>query len=239
MRKLLAIALSVVSLTACVDEGRTRATVELVATGAASPVLVDGAFTITLTRADVAFGPTYLCATAAASSELCDTAVLESLQAHTLDGLSATPVSLGILDGVTGTIRSAQYDFGLPFLLGASMPTPIEGSVSGHSVVLEATVTDGVDSFDLSVSLDVVAEVSGTTAMVGAPIVGTIPASGGRVTVAIDPREWLRGLDWASLAATPRPAGAPVVLGPGSVAYDAILRGMTANHPPTLTFDVP
>lgn len=239
MNRYASIALSLLALCGCVDDGRSRATVELLARGAASPVLVDGGWTITLTRADVAFGPAYLCATAAASSELCTTAVLEFLEAQTIDGLDPVPTPLGILEGVTGSVRSAQYDFGIPFLLTESMPTPLPGSVSGHSALLEATATDGVDSFDLSITLDVAAPVSGTTAIVGAPLVALIPESGATLTIAVDPREWLRGLDWAALNATPRGVGEKVVIATDSLDHDSVLRSMTVNHPPAFSFGAP
>lgn len=227
------------ALGGCADTGRTYATVELASVGAASPVLVDGSFTVTLTRADVAFGPAYLCATPTASSELCATAVLEVLQAHPIDGLSPMASPLATLGGVTGTVRSAQYDFGIPFLLTESTPRALPGSIGGHSAVIEATATDGATTFDLHITLDVAAKVSGTTAMVGAPLVSDIPASGATVTVGVDPREWLRGLDWAALAATPHAPSEPVVLAKGTSAYDTVLRGMTVNHPPTFVVTTP
>lgn len=231
------LALSLVSLVACAEADRTRATVELLARGTTDPVLVDGSWTITLTRADVAFGPAYLCATAAVSSELCHTAVLEFLEARTIDGIDPTPTPLGTLEGVTGSIRSAQYDFGIPFLLTETAPKPIDGSVAGHSAVLEATATDGIETFDLSITLDVEAQVSGTSAIVGAPLVAEIPESGASLTIQVDPREWLRGLDWAALGASPHAPGEPVVIAEGSLDHGSVLRAMTVNHPPELVFD--
>ncbi len=227
------------ALGACDDTGRTPATVALVARGSSSPVLVDGAWTVTLTRAELAFGPAYFCATSASSSELCETAVLETRETHPFDALDPIDQPLGELVGVTGNIRSAQYDLGIPFLLTQSAPTPLAAAVDGHSLVLEATATDGVTTFDLEVAMDATAGVSGNTLIVGAAIVAEVPARGGVMTASVDPRNWLRGLDWAALASTPRDPGEPVVLARGSLAYDAVLRGLTANHPPTLTFDAP
>jgi hypothetical protein len=223
----------------CDVTGRTATTVALSGRGAESPVLVDGAYTITLTRADVAFGPAYFCATAAASSELCETAVLETLEAHAIDGLDPVSQPLGMLEGFTGDVRSVQLDLGIAFLLTESHPGPLEGSIDGHSVVLEGTATDGITTFEFEVALDVVASESGTSALVGTATEAAIAASGTQLEVVVDPREWIVGLDWAALASTPHAPGTPVVIAKDSVEYDAILRGITTNDAPTFEWTSP
>lgn len=225
------IALAILLLVGCADSGRDPATVELVARGAPSAVFTDGGFTITLTRADIAFGPAYFCATAATSTDLCDTAVLETLDAHPIDGIDATDQPLGELRGLTGTVRSVQYDLGIAFLLAGASPEALPGSIDGHSVVLEGHATDGMTSFDFVATVDVTAELSGTTAVVGARTEATIPSSGARLTLAVDPSRWLAGLDWTALSNLPHGVGEPVVVAEGTLAHDAILRGITTNAP--------
>jgi len=215
----------------CGDMGREPAVVSLEARGHATATFVDGSYTITLHRADVAFGPAYFCATAATSTELCETAVLETLSAHPIDALDGAIQPLGELRGVTGEIRSIQYDLGLAFLLAAPKPTALSDSIDGHSVVLEGTATDGVTTFDFAVDVDVTAELSGTTAFVGTRTNAAIPARGATLTLDVDATPWLVGLDWAGLASVPHAPGAPVVVMPGTADYDAILRGITANAP--------
>jgi hypothetical protein len=225
--------LFLVVASACGNTGRTPATVTLTGRGASSPVLVDGAYTVTLTRADVAFGPAYFCATATASSELCETAVLETLEAHAIDGLDPVTQPLGVLEGFTGDVRTVQLDLGIAFLLSQPMPHALEGSIEGHSVVLEGSATNGMTNVDFRVAIDVVASESGTSAIVGSSSRATVASVGTALEVVVDPRLWVRGLDWAAIAATPHAPGERVVIAEGSVEYDAILRGIAANAPPT------
>ena len=73
-RTLLAAAL-LASLSACVaDTGQSTVTLPISAEGTApAPFVADG-WTVTLAKAELAFGAAYFCATAAADARLCETA---------------------------------------------------------------------------------------------------------------------------------------------------------------------
>lgn len=226
-------------LAGCDETGRERARVALEARGVGATSFVEAGFTITITRADVAFGPAYLCATRGSSTELCEVAVIETTVAHPFDALDPAAQPLGELLGLTGTIRTAQYDLGIAFLLPDTEPRPLPGAIDGHSVVLEGTATDGVTTIDFVVDVDVVAKVSGNTAIVGARVDGTIPAAGATLTVGAEPARWLAGLDWAQITALPHAPGAPVVIASGTAAHDTILRAITTNAPLSLSVTAP
>ena len=229
--------LSLVTLLASWTETNRRPAIAMLAAeGASTSTVTSGAYTVTLDRADVAIGPLFLCATRASSADLCETAVLETQQAFVFDALDPTRQSLGFLDGVTGHFRTAQFDQGLVFLLGATAPAPLPPAE--HSALIEGNASDGTDAFDFSLAIDVVAAVSGQSAIVGRHVEGEVPASGGRLVVRLDPAGLVRDLPWASIAALPRPATGPVVIERGTLAYEVAVQALVVNHPLTLAYEV-
>ena len=80
-----------------------------------------GDVSVTIDRADLAFGPLYLCAGATAG-DLCDTARFEWLDSAVVDTTLSDPVKVGELSGVTGTVRSWMYDLGLSSQLTREAP---------------------------------------------------------------------------------------------------------------------
>lgn len=119
---------------------------ELAGTPASDAPLSDEG-TARLSRAELAFGPFWLCPGAQAG-ELCDTARLEWLDAARVDVLSSSAQSVGELRGVTGEVQSYMYDLGISSLLGepgSSFVAPVVDELGG-SVWLEGTASvRGVD----------------------------------------------------------------------------------------------
>ncbi len=81
------------------------------------PVALDEGGELSLTRADLVFGPLTLCPGAQAGA-LCDTARLEWRDAAVVDVLSPASHGVGELVGATGGVRSLMYDLGYVSLLG-------------------------------------------------------------------------------------------------------------------------
>src|SRR5690606_36101715 len=77
--------------------------------------------TFSLTRADAAFGPLYICAGVQAGSN-CDTARLEWRESAVVDALSEEPQALGSLFGTSGSARSWMFDYGITSLLTETAP---------------------------------------------------------------------------------------------------------------------
>ena len=132
----------------CADTGQDRATVPLYVAGSALPdtVLTMGDVPITIQRAELAFGPLYLCAGAQAG-QLCETARLEWLETTVVNALEPSPELAGTLDGVTGQVQSWMYDLGISSQLTQSEPFVLDAAeaLDGNSLQLEATaVIDGI-----------------------------------------------------------------------------------------------
>ena len=93
-------------------------------------------------RADLAFGPLYLCSGLQAG-HLCETARLEYLDSQVIDLLNEQEVSLGKLTGMSGLVRSWMYDLGIVSTFTQSRPVVLESAkeLDGHSFVLEGLLT--------------------------------------------------------------------------------------------------
>ncbi|MGB1698880.1 MAG: hypothetical protein ACPHRO_02925, partial [Nannocystaceae bacterium] len=90
MRLRWALALALFSA-GCLDTGQQRAEVPLsvAGTAGAGTVLTEGGVSLSVDRADLAFGPLYLCPGNTAG-DLCDVARMEWLDATVVDTLDAT-----------------------------------------------------------------------------------------------------------------------------------------------------
>lgn len=127
----------------CAETGQDQARIPLFVAGSdlSEPIVALGGVRVAIDRADLAFGPLYLCAGATAG-DLCDTARLEWLDTVVLDATDPTPVQAGELEGVTGPVRSWMYDLGIssqltrddPFVLAAA------AQLGGASFVLTGKV---------------------------------------------------------------------------------------------------
>ena len=110
------------------DTGREVVSVQAFGRGQnGSTITIDG-WQITLDRADIGLGPLTFCATASASTEFCEPALLEMRQGVTVDGLNAQAQSIGVLEGTTGTVRSGFLDYGISWLLTEPDPRANQGA---------------------------------------------------------------------------------------------------------------
>src|SRR5690606_2863629 len=133
---------------ACVAVGAAQIEVPLQVAGTAvdEPVVGKAGAQIELDRAELAFGPIYLCAGAQAG-ELCDTAQLEWLDAVVIDALDPAPVEAGRLRGREGTVRSWMFDLGVVSLLTQKNPLVLAAAeqLGGASLRIEGRAElDGV-----------------------------------------------------------------------------------------------
>lgn len=183
-----------------------------------------GDWQVTLTRADVAVGPVYFCATAAASPDLCDVAVAELLDPSVADALATTPEPLAEVTSLPGEIRSAMLDYGVSWF-----PTASDAAATtdlGHSAHLVGEAVRG----DMSVSFDALVDVApptrGSPAVVGARATA-LDEDPARLELELPVHAWLAGVDWDALAA----AGPTAEIRPGDAAHAAIVFAMTTQPP--------
>ncbi len=107
-----------------------------------APVEVSESFSIALDRAELAFGPLYVCPGRQAG-DLCDTARLEWRDSVVVDALTEDAVWAGRLEGATGPVLSWMFDYGFTSLLTESEPLvlPAAAALGGASLVLAGEAT--------------------------------------------------------------------------------------------------
>lgn len=146
----------------CSETGQDHASVPLFVAGAdvSEPVVAVGDILVTIDRADLAFGPLYLCAGVKAG-DLCDTARLEWLGTVVVDTTNPDAEAAGALTGVTGPARSWMYDLGIssqltrltPFVLDAAKQLGdvsflLEGRASVGEIELPFTASVPIQQTD-------------------------------------------------------------------------------------------
>lgn len=231
------ILLAATALAGCEEGALSRESLALLGGGTGEDTFEDGDWTIRLTRADVAFGPLYFCATPAADADLCPVALAEFADVAVVDALDAESAVLGEVVADSGTVRSATFDFGLPWLVTAQGPRSPRGALGGHSARFQGEATDGVRAFRFQLALDVTSANPGDIAVRGVRTTEQIDGDEDTVTVTFEPAAWWLGVDWEALADL-------AVLAPGArvdVAEDApsasvVRTGMTSRAVPRFTW---
>jgi hypothetical protein len=237
-------------LSACADAGQSYAEVPLLVSGSdlQQPVLAAGGVSLTVRRAELAFGPLYLCAGTQAG-DLCETARLEWLDSVRVDLMDPKPHRAGSLAGTTGRVHSWMYDLGIssqlirkdPFVLNAAR------ELGGASLVVEGRANRG--GGDVPFEVAVVIQ-QGSEAERGVPVVrkGTGEVFNHDVTgreqglwVQFDAAPWLRNMDLsAEIAASPcETAGncsEPLRLEPDGQAYRALHNAAVSGRRPHFSF---
>jgi hypothetical protein len=134
------------ALAGCADAGQSQAEVPLYVSGSelAGPIAAVGDVVLTIDRAELAFGPLYLCAGAQAG-ELCDAARLEWLDSVRIDLTEPEPKRAGTLSGTTGRVRSWMYDLGISSQLTHNEPFVLDAAreLGGASLVVEGRANRG------------------------------------------------------------------------------------------------
>lgn len=223
----LALALSP-SLAGCIEASQEPIDYDAVAVRRGDGTAVVGAWTITLTRADVALGPFYFCAAASGSSTLCESSIAELRSVTVVDALGPSPVAIGRVHGFSGAIRSASYDFGISWFDTQRAPTPAEsprGSPlpGGHSMRLEGVASSGATVLPFTADIDVVPQFQGQNAISTAPAFADVRSSATRLEVVLEPAAWLKQLDFDAVAAT---GNVPLAISPGTPEHNAVLVGL-------------
>ena len=161
----------VLLVSGCVDTGRNYASIPLFTAGTdlSSPISTSDGSTLQIDRADIAFGPLYLCAGASAG-QLCETARFEWLESAVIDTTLTEQTQIGTLDGVTGPVRSWMYELGISSQLTRLDPFVLDAAqqLGGFSFVLEATAT--VSGIEIPVTAELAIQQSNDTEL-GVPVI--------------------------------------------------------------------
>jgi hypothetical protein len=188
----------------CAETGQDRTRVGLFVAGTevSEPIVAVGEVLVTLDRADLAFGPLYLCAGATAG-DLCDTARLEWLETVVVNTLASEPAMAGELVGITGAVQSWMYDLGISSQLTRSTPFILAAAsaLGGASFVLEGRAAVG--GVELPFSASVPIQQTDDTEL-GVPVVRKstsdsffrdVRDDGSGLVVRFDPGAWVRRID--------------------------------------------
>jgi hypothetical protein len=205
----------------CAETGQDRVRVALFVAGTdvSAPVVGGGDVLITIDRADLAFGPLYLCAGATAG-DLCDTAQLEWLDTVVVDTTLSEPAAAGELVGITGSVQSWMYDLGISSQLTRSAPFVLAaaGELGGASFLLEGRASVG--GIELPFSASVPIQQTDDTEL-GVPVVRKstsepffrdVGNGEAGLVVRFDPGAWVRSIDFRPYATSEAcaPAGTAV-----------------------------
>lgn len=195
-------------LSSCAETGQAPASVPLWVAGQdlADVVPAGGGTTVAVERAELAFGPLYLCAGTSAG-DLCETARLEWLDSTVVDLMAAEPAEAGRLDGSTGAVRSWMYDLGISSQLTRTVPFVLSAAreLDGASFVLQG-VAD-VEGLAVPFEVAVVVQQTDDTEL-GVPVVRKsssevffrdVVESEHGLVVRFDLAAWLRSVDFSSL----------------------------------------
>ncbi|MEZ4406296.1 MAG: hypothetical protein R3A52_07465 [Polyangiales bacterium] len=192
-----------------------------------------GPWEVTLDVARVDIGPVYFCATEAASSDLCPAAVAEFASSGLVNALDPSPQRLGEVTGVSGTVRSATWDYGLTWFTTQRAARPTSTAPGGHSAHFEGRATRDGRTVRFVSDVDVAPMIQGSLAVQGARVSGDLRAATARLDLTFDARAWWRGVDFDEVAAI---SGDPAVVPTSSRAHNAVVIAMTTTGVPTFTW---
>jgi hypothetical protein len=189
---------------ACTESAQSHVRLELRARGRPVESTLADDTVLTLSRAQLAFGPFYLCAGAQAGQS-CDTALAQWGEAQVLDVLSEATVDVGTLEGYSGRALSYMHDCGIVSLLTNEAPLvlPAAQDLDGGSVWLEGVAElplDGAPAIPFRIFLTIS---SSADADRGQPVVRSSPGQfdaeigplSTGITLSFDASAWLGGLD--------------------------------------------
>jgi hypothetical protein len=228
----------------CVDTGTNVHEVGLWVNGRADNRFEgrDG-WSITLERADVAFGPLTLCSGTSAG-EFCETARGEWVNAVVVDALDEDAQQVGSVIGTTGPVLSWMYDYGLVSVLTQTdlYETKAARELGGNSVQIAGCADKDDAAFCFTVAARIAQNVEVER---GVPVVRVSgepgPADLGqtkRLAFAFDPQTWLSGVDFEALwaAQSCETDCAPVVLDGETQAGRAVQIALAASARPELSW---
>jgi hypothetical protein len=224
---------------ACGSTGQDVATFPIHGAGAGEATFESNGWSVTIERADVAFGPVYFCATSFADMDVCPAAEAEWLGTASIDALDPASQMLGEASAITATVRSAMFDYGRSWLLTAERPRANEGAPRGRSAVFVVrAMKDGV-TLEVRASLDIDPANAGQSAVIGAPTGEEAIEGNEALTVRVDAAAWWRRVDLDAVAAMDADGDGVVELARGDVPYEALVLAMTAGTLPRFEWTQP
>jgi hypothetical protein len=217
----------------CGDTGQVRVTYPVGAVGKPA-TFTSGAWQVTLDVGRLGIGPLYLCATAAASEDLCPVAVNELLQTVEIDALSPASQPLGMVVGVTGAVKSAMFDYGINWF--ATQAVARASTSFGHSAHFEGRAERAGVTRRFIIDVDVRPQYQGSLAVNGAPAVQEIVDPPAPLRLEVDPASIWAQVDFDELDSI---TGDPARFEPTSRAHNAIVLRLVGSAQPRFEWTAP
>lgn len=230
----------------CLDTGQDRADVALYVAGTdvSEPVIAIGDVEVQIDRADLAFGPFYLCAGTTAG-DLCDTARLEWLETVVVDTTNPDAMQVGELSGVTGSVGSYMYDLGISSQLTQPEPHVLDAAeeLGGVSFVFEGRAT--VEGTEIHFRAEVPVQQTDTTEL-GVPVIRKssqdeffhdVTGDESGLVLRFDPSAWVSKIDFRPYAEANEDE--VLVLDEDSEAYRALSIALSTRGRPSFSWDAP
>jgi hypothetical protein len=194
---------------------------------------------ITLTRAELTFGPLVFCShqpTFFKSDSLtdCGQVMGELGAAVSWDLLADADAVLGRLTGFTGQVHSAQYDFGWNWPSGQAAPL-WRGEAGAVSLVLDGTAHQGEVTHAFAFELDAKPRGAGLYTVAGLAAEGDQSSTTTRVTLSASAQKMLRYIDFGLLPEQAQPHNVT----PGSALENQLRLGFTTGTPVTFVWTNP
>ncbi|QQR90621.1 MAG: hypothetical protein IPJ88_02440 [Myxococcales bacterium] len=195
-------------LTACIDTGQEQISFPFSVAGTEHKDGFEGrnGWIITLQRADLAFGPLYLCAGTRAG-ELCENARGQWLQSVVVDALNAEAQPAGTIEAYSGTVRSWMYDLGFASLLTQEDSLELQAAkdLGGSSLRISGTAEQGATIIPFTGNLRLVRQeeteqgVSLVRSSSSDVFENTLSQSS-ELHIVFDASAWFASLDFANVA---------------------------------------
>lgn len=213
---------------ACGSTGQDRVAVPFTARGTDPQAFDADGWSVLLSRADVALGPIYFCASRGSSSDLCPSAVAEFADSFSVDALDASRQDLGALDALTGEVHSVAWDYAITWPTTAEEPVVLDDAVDGHSARFAGQASNGNETLDFTLDLDIAPLLRGSRAVQGVRNDATIEADGTRCELRLDPASW-----WAQARFDDYSGQSDAIaIDPESSTAQAVILAMTSSSPP-------
>lgn len=226
-------------LAGCGTTGQDVVTFPVHGAGTGEVAFEQDGWSVTIERADVGFGPIWLCATPFADTDVCPSAAAEWLGTQAIDATRGEPEMLADASAVTATVRSAMLDYGRSWLLTDASTRANEGAPEGHSAVFVVRATSAERALEIHAAIDVDPSSAGESAVIGASA-GTHAITGSEaLIVRLDPAAWWRRVDFDRIAASDADGDGVVEVARGDRAYDALVIAMTAGTLPAFEWSQP
>jgi hypothetical protein len=188
------------------DTGQEMVSYPVVGKGdSASGSFIQDGWNISLTNAQLKFGPMKLCShvpTFYKSGDTmtdCGNVLGEFATASVFDALSDSEQELGILNGMTGIVNSSFYDFGYIWLSTQSEPVSMSELLDEQSVLVEGEATKDGSTINFRFELTITPSKRGISTVIGVETKSEISVNTKKLIVSAYPQEWFRLINFESL----------------------------------------